>query len=112
MGRNKMLIASSMLAVWSIVLVLRRRGGEAIWKGAGRFLLLGLATFGSILPATTGTLGGHLPGTPLRFSGLLHPFGWSVYQTYHVPDWVLFAMLAVGVRAAVLGVLGGRKAAT
>lgn len=108
MGRNKILIASWMVAVWSIILVLRWKGKEEIWNGNSRYLMLGLGTFGAILLATTGTLGGHLLGTPSRFSGFLHQFGWSVYQTYFAPSWVLVVMLAVGASALVLGLLAGR----
>lgn len=108
MGRNKILIASWMVAVWSIVLVLRWRGKEQIWNGEGRYQLLALGTFGAILLATTGTLGGHLLGSPSRFSGLLHQFGWSVYQTYFAPSWVLIVMLAVGAGALVIGLFARR----
>lgn len=111
MGRNKILIASWMLAVWSVVLVLRWRVGEAIWNGTGRYLLLGLGAFGAILVTTTATLGGHLLGNPSRFSGLLHQFGWNVYQTYYAPTSILVAMLLIGVAAVVLGVMAGGKKA-
>lgn len=112
MGRNKIVIASWMLAVWSMVLVLRWRVGAAIWAGNGRYLMLGLGTFGAILLATTGTLGGHLLGSPSRFSGLLHQFGWSVYQTYYAPDWVLVVMIAVGAAGIAAGATAGRWSAT
>lgn len=108
MGRNKILIALWMLAVWSIVLILRWRIKEAIWDGDGRYLMLGLGGFGGILLATTGTLGGHLLGNPSRFSGLLHQFGWSVYQTYYAPSWVLVVMIAVGAIAVAAGLLASR----
>lgn len=103
MGRNKILIAVWMVAVWSIILLLRWRIKEAIWNDSGRYLMLGLGAFGGVLLATTGTLGGHLLGTPSRFSGLLHQFGWSVYQTYFAPSWVLVAMVAVGISASFIG---------
>lgn len=103
MGRNKILIASWMLTVWSLVLMLRWRIGEAVWDGASRYLIVGLGIFGAILLATTGTLGGHLLGSPSRLSGLLHQLGWSVYQTYYVPNWVLIIMVAVGAAGIMLG---------
>ncbi len=107
MGRNKLLMATWTLSVWSLILLLRWRVGEAIWAGQSRFLLLGLGVFGAILLATTGTLGGHLLGSPSRFSGLLHQFGWSVYQTYYVPTWVLWIMIAASGSGVVAGMLAG-----
>lgn len=111
MGRNKILMASWTLAVWTIVLALRWCIGEKIWEGAGRYLMLSLGAFGTILTATTGTLGGHLLGSPSRLSGVLHQFGWDVYQTYLAPTWVLVAMLAVGAAGIALGATAGRKPA-
>lgn len=104
MGRNKILMASWMLTVWSIVVLLRWRGGPAVWSGASRYLMLALGGIGAMLLATTGTLGGHLLGSPSRFSGLLHQFGWSVYQTYFAPDWVVIIMAVVGVAGIAAGV--------
>jgi hypothetical protein len=111
MGRNKIIIASWMIAVWSIVLFLRWRGGDKIWDGPGRYGMLALGGFGAILLATTGTLGGHLLGSPSRFSGFLHQFGWSVYQTYFAPNWVLLVMVAVGIAGIAVGATAGRKTA-
>lgn len=111
MGRNKILMASWMLAIWSIILFLRWRGGEKIWDGPGRYVMLAFGTFGAILLATTGTLGGHLLGSSSRFSGLLNQFGWSVYQTYFAPNWVVIVMLGVGVAGIAIGLTTGRKTA-
>lgn len=105
MGRNKILMAVWMMACWTVVLLLRWRGGEAVWQGAGRILMLGLGTLGMALLATTGTLGGHLLGTPSRLTGIFRTIGWDVYQTYHAPDWVLLVLVAVGLAGLVAGLL-------
>lgn len=109
MGRNKILIASWTLAVWTMVLALRWRTGDKIWDGPGRYLMLGLGAFGTILVSTTGTLGGHLLGSPSRLSGVLNQFGWNVYQTYFVPNWVVGVLVVVGIIGIALGLLAGRK---
>jgi len=104
MGRNKIIMASWMLAIWSLIVLLRWRGGEAVWSGVSRYVMLVLAGIGALLLTTTGTLGGHLIGSPSRFSGLLKQFGWSVYETYLAPDWVLIVMVAVGLASIVAGI--------
>lgn len=109
MGRNKILMASWTVAVWSIVLVLRWRLGEKIWDDAGRYVMLVLGALGALLAATTGTLGGHLLGTPSRFSDMLDRLGWIVYRTYLVPDWVLIVMVVIGATGIVVGMAAGRK---
>ena len=111
MGRNKILISIWMMACWSVVLLLRWRGGEALWQGSGRALMLGLGTLGMILLATTGTLGGHLLGTPSRLTGLFRAIGWDVYQTYYVPDWVLLVRVIVGLAGLAAGLLRPGKPA-
>lgn len=111
MGRNKILIASWTLVVWTVVLVLRWRIGEKIWEGAGRYLMLALGALGALLAFITATLGGHLMGSPSLFSDLLDHLGWSVYQTYFAPDWVLIVMLLVGAAGIILGMTARRKAA-
>ncbi|HSV28568.1 MAG TPA: heme ABC transporter permease [Candidatus Omnitrophota bacterium] len=105
MGRNKLLMASWLVATWALVLILRILAGPAIWNGRGRIVLLGLGAFGAFLLATVGSLGGHLLGAPSRLSDLLHQLGWSVYQTFYAPDPVLTAMVAVGAAAIVVGLL-------
>lgn len=103
MGRNKILMASWLVATWSVVLMLRALAGQAIWNGSGRIVMLGLGIFGAFLLGTTGSLGGHLLGAISRFSDLLHQFGWSVYQTFYAPDPVLAVMVAVGAAAILVG---------
>lgn len=111
MGRNKVLMASWTIAIWTVILVLRWRIGAKIWEGAGRYLMLTLGAFGALLAATTGSLGGHLMGSPSRFTGLLDQLGWNAYQTYFAPGWVLIAMLLVGAAGILLGITARRKAA-
>lgn len=112
MGRNKVLMASWTIAIWTVILVLRWRLGVKIWEGAGRYLMLVLGAFGVLLAATTGSLGGHLMGSPSRFTGLLDQLGWNVYQTYFAPDWVLIVMLLVGAAGIMLGLAARRTAAS
>lgn len=110
MGRNKILMASWTVAIWSIVLLLRWRIGEGIWDGAGRYVMLVLGAFGALLAATTGTLGGHLLGSPSRFSDMLDRLGWIVYKTYLVPDWILIMMVVIGATGIVIGMVARRRA--
>lgn len=109
MGRNKILMASWTIAVWTMVLALLWYVGNRIWEGTGRYLMLGLGAFGLILAATTGTLGGHLLGSPSRLSGVLNQFGWNIYQTYFAPSWVIVILVVVGITGIALGLLAGRK---
>lgn len=111
LGRNKILLASWTIALWAVILVLRWRVGAQIWDGVGRYLMLALGAFGALLAASTGSLGGHLMGSPSRFTGLLDQFGWNVYQTYLAPGWVLIVMLLVGAAGIVVGLTARRQAA-
>ncbi|MDO8320794.1 DUF2231 domain-containing protein [Rhodoferax sp.] len=112
MARNKILMASWLIVIWSVVLVLRWRLGESVWTGHGRYLMLGLGSIGTVLAAITGTLGGHLLGSPSALSAVLNQFGWNVYQTYFVPHWVLILMFTVGLAGIAIGLVSGRKTAT
>lgn len=111
MGRNKILMSVWMLACWWILLLLRWRGGEAVWEGNHRYVMLGLGAVGGVLLATTGTLGGHLLGSPSRLTGLLRELGWDVYHTYYAPGWVLLVLVVVGAAGVVAGLIGTRKTA-
>lgn len=92
LGRNHILSASWTLAYWAIVLLVRWRGGEAVWQGLSRWVMVGLALLGSLLLTITGTLGGHLTGTPTAASQALRAMGWEVYTTFYVPDMTLYVI--------------------
>lgn len=109
MGRNKLLIAAWMLAAWSIVTLLRLRGGSDIWEQAGRWPLVIMSLFGGVLLATTGTIGGYLLGSPSRFSDGLRALGWDVYHTYFAPNWALG--VAVVLAVIIFGIGFSRKSA-
>jgi hypothetical protein len=54
--------------------------------------MVGLALLGSVLLTITGTLGGHLTGTPTAASQALRAMGWEVYTTFYVPDMTLYVI--------------------
>lgn len=105
MGRNKLLIAAWMLAAWSVVALLRLRGGSALWEQGGRWPLLIMSVTGGVLLATTGTLGGYLLGSPSRFSDGLRAIGWDVYHTFFAPNWALGVALALALLIIGIGFL-------
>lgn len=49
---------------------------------------------GGILLTVTGTLGGHLSGSPSAVSQLFRLLGWEVYTTFYVPNFML-ALLVI-----------------
>ena len=75
LARNHLLAATWSLAYWTLLLITRWMQGEAIWEGANRWVMLGLAALGAILLTITGTLGGHLAGKPTAVSQVLHFLG-------------------------------------
>lgn len=97
LGRNHLLMAAWTVALWAVILWLRWRGGEAVWQGAARLVMLLLALLGSAMVVITATLGGHLMGSATGLSGLLRAFGWEVYQTYYAPMYALLALAALAV---------------
>lgn len=109
-GRNKLLMASWMLAAWSVVAALRLRGGAQVWERGGRWPMLGMGLVGGVLLATTGTLGGYLLGSPSRFSDVLRLLGWDVYHTFFAPHWALGVSVAVALLLLVLAILPARQA--
>lgn len=108
LARNHMLLASWSLAYWIVLWVLRWRGGERIWQGLWRWIMLGLAALGVGLQTITGTLGGYLAGNPSIVSEIVRRLGWEVFTTFYLPYWVLGAVLIAAAVLAGLGMAGGR----
>lgn len=106
MGRNHMLLASWTVAYWALLLVTRWLQGEAVWDGAMRWIMAGLALLGSVLLGITGTLGGHLVGIYTQVSDALRPLGWEVYTTFYVPTFTLTVIGAVTLLMIGLGIWG------
>lgn len=111
LGRNHILTAAWSLAYWTLVLVIRWQGGDRVWQGVWRFVMLGLALLGSVLLAVTGTLGGHLRGSSTALSALLREAGWEVYTTFYLPDVTLAAVVLAAVSLGAIGVLMRRSRA-
>ncbi|HUH58786.1 MAG TPA: DUF2231 domain-containing protein [Candidimonas sp.] len=109
MGRNKLLMAIWTLSAWTVVALLRLRGGPTLWERGGRWPVVIMSVIGGMLLATTGTLGGYLLGSPSRFSDGLRAVGWDVYHTFFAPNWALGA--AVVLALVVIGLGFARKPA-
>lgn len=90
--------------------MLRWWRGETVWEGLSRWVMVGLAALGSLLLTITGTLGGHLTGTPTAVSQALRALGWEVYTTFYVPDLTLVALVVIAVVLAGLGLYARRAA--
>lgn len=111
MGRNHMLLASWTVAYWALLLATRWLRGEAVWEGPTRWVMAGLAVLGSALLGITGTLGGHLIGVYTEVVDVLRLFGWEVYTTFYVPNYVAALIVATGVLLAAIGIWGSRREA-
>jgi predicted membrane protein DUF2231 len=111
LGRNHMLLATWTLAYWALLLATRWIQGEAVWEGAMRWIMAGLAILGSGLLGITGTLGGHLVGIYTEVSELLRLLGWEVYTTFYVPNVTLALILVVAFILTGIGILGRRRLA-
>lgn len=85
LGRNHVLLATWTVAYWALLLATRWIQGEAVWEGAMRWIMAGLAILGSGLLGITGTLGGHLVGIYTDVSEAVRLLGWEVYTTFYVP---------------------------
>ncbi len=103
LGRNHMMMAAWTVALWAVVLWLRWRGGEAVWQGLSRWVMVLLALLGSGLVIITATLGGHMMGSATDLSKVLRSLGWEVYRTFYVPGFTVWTLIAI---AAVFVVLG------
>jgi uncharacterized membrane protein len=110
LARNHVLLASWSLAYWIVLWLLRWRGGERVWQGVWRWLMLGLAGLGIGLQTITGTLGGYLAGNPSAVSEIVRRLGWEVFTTFYLPDWVLALIGISAVAMIALGFAGSRAA--
>ncbi|MBI2295990.1 MAG: heme ABC transporter permease [Betaproteobacteria bacterium] len=108
LARNHILLAGWSLAYWTVLWVTRWRGGERVWQGLWRWVMLGLAALGVGLQTITGTLGGYLAGNPSIVSEIVRRLGWEVFTTFYLPNWVLAAVVISAVALAALGMVGAR----
>lgn len=108
LARNHLLLAGWSLAYWFLLWIVRWRGGEQVWQGLWRWIMLGLAALGLGLQTITGTLGGYLAGNPSVVSEIVRRLGWEVFTTFYLPNWVLAAVVISAAGLAALGVVGAR----
>lgn len=108
LARNHMLLAGWSLAYWIVLWLLRWRGGERVWLGLWRWVMLGLAALGVGLQTITGTLGGYLVGNPSVVSEIVRRLGWEVFTTFYLPNWVLALLVLAAVAMVGLGLAGSR----
>jgi hypothetical protein len=110
LARNHLLLAAWSLAYWTLLWLIRWRGGERVWQGLFRWVMLGLAGLGVGLQTLTGTIGGYLAGNPSAVSEVVRRLGWEVFTTFYLPDWVLGVLVAASAAMIALGFLGRRPA--
>ena len=108
LARNHLLLAGWSLAYWILLWIVRWRGGEQVWEGLWRWVMLGLGVLGVSLQTITGTLGGYLAGNPSIVSEIVRRLGWEVFTTFYLPNWDLAAVVISAVVLAVLGMVGIR----
>ncbi len=109
LGRNHLLAATWSLAYWTLILIATWRFGERVWEGLRRWVMLLLGALGGGLLTVTGTLGGHLSGSPSAVSQLFRLLGWEVYTTFYVPDFMLVSIVVSGLALAAIGFIGARR---
>jgi uncharacterized membrane protein len=110
LARNHMLLAAWSLAYWTLLWIVRWQGGERVWQGAWRWIMLGLAGLGIGLQTIAGTLGGYLAGNPSMVSDIVRRLGWEVFTTFYVPDSIIAALIVAAIVLAGAGVAGARSA--
>jgi hypothetical protein len=108
MGRNHMLLATWTVAFWTLLLATRWIQGEAVWNGATRWVMAGLAILGAGLLGITGTLGGHLIGVYTEVVDVLRFLGWEVYTTFYLPTLTLIIVVLAAILLAAAGWWGSR----
>ncbi len=111
LARNHLLLAIWSLAYWIVLWLLRWRGGERVWQGTWRWIMLGLAALGVGLQTITGTLGGYLAGNPSIVSEVVRRLGWEVFTTFYLPDWILILLVIAALIMIALGFIGSRARA-
>ncbi|MGH8679500.1 MAG: DUF2231 domain-containing protein [Burkholderiales bacterium] len=108
LARNHLLLAGWSLAYWIVLWLLRWRGGERVWQGPWRWVMLGLAALGVGLQTITGTLGGYLVGNPSAVSEIVRRLGWEVFTTFYLPNWILVLLVISALVMIALGLIGNR----
>ena len=106
LGRNHLTAATWTLAYWTLILVTSWRLKEKVWEGTRRWIMLGLGALGGILLTVTGTLGGHLSGSPSAVSQLFRLLGWEVYTTFYVPNFMLALLVLAAIVLVGTGMAG------
>jgi len=108
LARNHMLLAGWSLAYWTVLWIIRWRGGERVWQGLWKWVMLGLAGLGIGLQTITGTLGGYLVGNPSAVSEVLRMLGWEVFTTFYLPSWLVLTIVCAAAVIVVIGIVGRR----
>ena len=108
LARNHLLLAGWSLAYWIVLWLLRWRGGERVWQGLWRWVMLGLAALGVGLQTITGTLGGYLVGNPSAVSEIVRRLGWEVFTTFYLPNWILVLLVISALVMIAFGLIGNR----
>lgn len=108
LARNHVIFASWSLAYWTLLWLLRWRGGERVWKGLRRWVMLGLAALGFGLQTITGTLGGSLAGNPSAVTEIVRRLVWEVYTSFYLPDWLLILLVISAALMIAIGLIGKR----
>ena len=104
LARNHVLLGAWSLTYWTLLWIVRWRGGERVWQGMSRWIMLILAALGVGLQTLTGTIGGYLAGNPSAVSEIVRKLGWEVFTTFYLPTWMLAVVVLAAAVLAVLGV--------
>lgn len=106
LARNHMLLAGWSLAYWIVLWIVRWRGGEGVWQGLWKWVMLGMAGLGIGLQTITGTLGGYLVGNPSAVSEIVRRLGWEIFTTFYLPNWVLLLLVIAALMIIASGFAG------
>ena len=110
LARDHMMLATWSLAFWTVVLVFSWRLGKSLWRGADRWIMLGLTALGATLVNITGTLGGSVAHNPSAVGDVVrYLLSWQIYNTHYVPDVTLWLLFGAAIVLAAIGVWGRRQ---